>query len=346
MGFLRKLGKKIKKGVKKLFSSKLGSLIGSIGLSMIMGPVISRAFNGIKGVFTGTGATAGQAASQAAAQQATAEAAKQKLAQQGLKESITSSLTADAGTKLTTEQLLAGETSASLASKQVAGKALTEEGIKTAFTNSAAASRKAMEAAIQAGNPVDFTNVLTQGTASGTIPLNISNTVTGSLNNIDNYIKTGDMFTPEVSKSIKVNQDLIKAKEAVESAKTTKLFGDKKLGADIKENFTDFGKDVRDFVKDPVGKTKEFVGDDFIPDVARSVGTSYVMGAIQGEPEEQFYSKGVQQVGSFEPAQSSYMAEVRTQIPTLQATNFQQLNQSLLYGTLSPQYLIGQTQYS
>ena len=58
MGFLRKIGRKIKKGVKKLFSSKIGSFIGSIGLSMMMGPVISRAFNGIKGVFTGTGATA------------------------------------------------------------------------------------------------------------------------------------------------------------------------------------------------------------------------------------------------------------------------------------------------
>jgi len=346
MGFLRKVGRKIKKRVKKLFSSKLGSLIGSIGLSMIMGPVISRAFNGIKGVFTGTGATAGQAASQAATQQATAEAAKQQLAQQGLKESITSSLTADAGTKLTTEQILAGETSASLASQQVAGKALTEEGIKTAFNNSIATSRNALQSAIEAGNPVDFTKVLTEGTASGTIPLNISDTVTGSLNNIDNYIKTGDMFTPEVSKSIKVNQELVKAKEAVESAKTTKLFGDKKLGTDIKENFTDFRKDVGDFVKDPVGKTKEYVGDDFIPDVTKSVATSYAMGVIQGEPEEQFYSKGVQQVGSSEPAQSSYMAEVRTQMPNLQATNFQQLNQSLLYGTLSPQYLMGQAQYS
>ena len=346
MGFLRKIGRKIKKGVKKLFSSKIGAFLGSIALSMIMGPVISRAFNGIKGALTGTGATAGQAASQAAAQQATAEAAKQQLAQQGLKESITSSLTADAGTKLTTEQLLAGETSASLASKQVAGKALTEEGIKTAFTNSAAASRKAMEAAIQAGNPVDFTNVLTQGTASGTIPLNISNTVTGSLNNIDNYLKTGEMFTPELSQSIKVNRDLVEAKKAVESAKNTKLFGDKKLGADIKENFTDFKTGVKDFKKDPIGKTKEFVGEDFIPDVARSVGQQYVMGAIQGEPEQPFYSKGVQQVGSMEGPQAAYMAEIQTQMPNLQATNFQQLNQSLLYGTLSPQYLMGQAQYS
>ena len=317
MGFLRKVGRKIKKGVKKLFSSKIGAFIGSIALSMIMGPVISRAFNGIKGALTGTGATAGQAAAQATTQAAT-EAAKQ----------ATTSLATDAGTKLTTEQLVSGETLQSVASKEVAGKALTEEGLKTAFTNSTAASRKAMQSAIQAGNPVDFTNVLTQGTASGTIPLNISDTVTGSLNNINNYIETGEMFTPEVSKSIEVNKQMMEA---------PKLFGDKKLGADIKENFTG----VKEFATDPFGKTKEYVGEDFIPDVISSAGKQYVMGALQGEPEQPFYSKGVQDVGSFEPAQSSYMATVQSQIPSLPANiNFQDMsNRYLSFGTLSPQFI-------
>jgi len=68
MGFLRKVGRKIKKGVKKLFSSKFGALIGSIGLSMMLGPVISRAFNGIKGFFTkgAVDTTAGQITTTAA----------------------------------------------------------------------------------------------------------------------------------------------------------------------------------------------------------------------------------------------------------------------------------------
>jgi len=352
MGFLRKVGRKIKKGVKKLFSSKIGAFIGSVALSMIMGPVISRAFNGIKGALTGTGATAGQAVStaqagvtSAEAGVAAAEAAKQKVVEEGLKETITSSLTADAGTKLTTEQLIAGETSASLASKQVAGKALTEEGLKTAFTNSTAASRKAMQSAIQAKNPIDFTNVLTQGTTSGTIPLNISDTVTGSLNNINNFIETGEMFTPEVTANVNLasaKRQLTEAQATLKTAETTPLFGDKKLGADIKENFTG----VKEFAKDPFGKTKEYVGEEFIPDVISSAGKQYVMGALQGEPEQPFYSKGVQDVGSMEGPQAAYMAEIQTQMPNLQATNFQQLNQSLLYGTLSPQYLIGQAQYS
>jgi len=348
MGFLRKVGRKIKKGVKKLFSSKIGAFIGSIALSMIMGPVISRAFNGIKGALTGTGATAGQAVStaqagvtSAEAGVAAAEAAKQKVVEEGLKETITSSLTADAGTKLTTEQLIAGETSASLASKQVAGKALTEEGIKTAFTSSTtastAASKKAMEAAIQSGNAVDFTNVLTQGTASGTIPLNISDTVTGSLNNLNNFIETGEMFTPEVTANVNLasaKRQLTEAQTTLKTAETTPLFGDKKLGADIKENFTG----VKEFAKDPFGKTKEYVGEDFIPDVARSVGQQYVMGALQGEPVDEGGYGRIPSVGSFEP---SYMREVQSQIPNLPANiNFQDMsNRYLSFGTLSPQFI-------
>ena len=347
MGFLRKVGRKIKKGVKKLFSSKIGAFLGSIALSMIMGPVISRAFNGIKGALTGTGATAGQAVStaqagvtSAEAGVAAAEAAKQKVVEEGLKETITSSLTADAGTKLTTEQLIAGETSASLASKQVAGKALTEEGIKTAFTNSTAASRKAMEAAIQAKNPVDFTNVLTQGTTSGTIPLNISDTVTGSLNNLNNFIETGEMFTPEVTANVNLasaKRQLTEAQATLKTAETTPLFGDKKLGADIKENFTG----VKEFAKDPFGKTKEHVGEDFIPDVARSLGQQYVMGALQGEPVDEGGYGRMPSVGSFEPAQSSYMATVQSQIPSLPSNiNFQDMsNRYLSFGTLSPQFI-------
>jgi len=347
MGFLRKVGRKIKKGVKKLFSSKIGAFLGSIALSMIMGPVISRAFNGIKGALTGTGATAGQAVSTAQAGVTSAEAG---VAAAEAAKQATVSLATDAGAKLTTDQILAGETLQSVASKEVAGKALTKEGIKTAFTNSTAASRKAMQSAIQAGNTVDFTNVLTQGTASGTIPLNISDTVTGSLNNINNYIETGDMFTEKVRGIEAFTQDAIaninltsakkqltEAQATLKTAETTPLFGDKKLRADIKENFTG----VKEFAKDPFGKTKEYVGEDFIPDVARSLGQQYVMGALQGEPVDEGGYGRIPSVGSFEPAQSSYMATVQSQIPNLPANiNFQDMsNRYLSFGTLSPQFI-------
>ena len=46
-----------------------------------------------------------------------------------------------------------------------------------------------------------------------------------------------------------------------------------------------------------------------------------------------------------EQAQNAYVQAVQAQVPSMQGMNFQQMNQSLLYGTLSPQYLMSQQQY-
>jgi hypothetical protein len=274
MGFLRKVGRKIKKGVKKLFSSKIGAFVGSIALSMIMGPVISRAFNGIKGVFTG------------AAQKGT-----ETLVQEGVQKVVEEG-----------------------ASKVV------EEGVK---------------------------DVATKGV--------IDNTVTGAMEKVvaDNTLSNDLLLQAQEGLKGSVAEGMKVAKEG------SKLIGDmsKKelaqlasedltIGQTYRKSIREVGLGVKEFASDPLGKTKSYLGEDFVPDAVQSIGKEYVMGALQGEPEQPFYSKGVQDVGSFEPAQASYMAEVQTQMPNLQATNFQQLNQSLLYGTLSPQYLMGQAQYS
>jgi hypothetical protein len=253
MGFLRKIGRKIKKGVKKLFSSKIGSFIGSIALGMIMGPVVSRAFNGIKGVFTG------------AAQKGT-----ETLVQEGVQKVV-------------------------------------EEGAKETIKDT-------------------------------TVNI-VSDSVTGSLEKLSD---TSDLFVDFGSKGsvgLKGEATTAALKEKIVSTAAT----GPTVGQQIRQNFVNLGTGVKDFASDPFGKTKEYVGGDFIPDVARSVGQQYVMGAIQGEPEEQTAGFGrMPQVGSMEASQNAYVAEVRNQIPNLQATNFNQLNQSLLYGTLSPQYLMGQ----
>ena len=274
MGFLRKVGRKIKKGVKKLFSSKIGAFIGSIALSMMMGPIISKAFNGIKGVFTG--------ATQAGTQAATTAA--------------TTGTTAGAGATATSEAV----------------KSVAVEGAK---------------------------DVATKGV--------IDSTVTGAMEKVvaDNTL-TNDLLL-QAQEGLK-GQATEAAKFTVSDITVAKPSPLPKptLGQEIGQNFADFGTGVKEFASDPLGKTKSYLGEDFVPDAVQSIGKEYVMGALQGEPEQPFYSKGVQNVGSFEPAQSAYMAEVQTQMPNLQATNFQQLNQSLLYGTLSPQYLMGQAQYS
>lgn len=231
MGFLRKIGKKIKKKVKKLFSSKLGSLIGSIGISMIMGPIISKAFNGIKGVFTGA----------------------------------------------------------------------------------------------------------TQAGTAGTVNV-ASNTVTGAM---EKLADTSDLFVDFGSKgsvALKGEASVAALKEKIVSTVAT----GPTVGQQIKQNFVNLGTGVKEFASDPFGKTKEYIGEEFVPDAVKSIALTGIQSAFTPEYEEPFQSKGVQNVGSFEPAQSSYMREVQSQIPNLQATDFNQLSNNLFYGTLSPQYLAAQ----
>jgi hypothetical protein len=130
------------------------------------------------------------------------------------------------------------------------------------------------------------------------------------------------------------------AKAGIEIAKTTSgtLTDIPFSQLDLGQKIAKVGVETKDFLLPDVSSVGEFAAD-----VTRSVGQQYVMGALEGEPEEQTAGFGVMpQVGSFEAPQASYVAEVRNQIPNFQATNFNQLNQSLFYGTLSPQYLMGQ----
>ena len=130
------------------------------------------------------------------------------------------------------------------------------------------------------------------------------------------------------------------AKAGIEIAKTTSgtLTDIPFSQLDLGQKIAKVGVETKDFLLPDVSSVGEFAAD-----VTKSVGQQYVMGALQGEPEEQTAGFGVMpQVGSFEAPQASYVQEVRNQIPNFQATNFNQLNQSLFYGTLSPQYLMGQ----
>ena len=82
---------------------------------------------------------------------------------------------------------------------------------------------------------------------------------------------------------------------------------------------------------------------EFIPNVAEGLTTSLAISAVQGEPEEPFISGGIASQPQMEASQNAYLAEIQNQMPQYQGTNFQNLNQSLFYGTLSPDYLLAQT---
>ncbi len=118
------------------------------------------------------------------------------------------------------------------------------------------------------------------------------------------------------------------------------------LGTNLKEGAIDIGTGIKNFAVDPIGKTGEYLGGkNFIPDVAQGVLGSVATSAIIGDPEEQFVSRGIMPQPAQEQAQNAYVQAVQAQVPSMQGMNFQQMNQSLLYGTLSPQYLMSQQQY-
>ena len=235
MGFLRKVGRKIKKKVNKLFGSKFGSIIGGIGLSLLLGPLVSRTFNGIKGFFT-KGATD---AANVAVVDSTVSGAVEKLVN-------TPDLVVDFGEKI------------------------FEGGVGL------------------------------KGDAS----------------------LGGD----------------IASKVASAAAKGPTL------GQEVRQNIVNLGEGIKEFTQNPMQKTNEFLGDNFIADTARSTGASLALSAIQGEPEEQFISSGVAPQPDMVASQNAYLAEVQNQIPDYQGITFQNLNNSMLVGTLSPQFLIGQAQ--
>ena len=221
MGFLRKVGRKIKKGVKKLFSSSLGSIVGGIALSMMFGPMVERIFQG--------GATA-----------------------------VPGKVGEEVGKKVAEE----------------AGKKAVEEGAKQVATEAAKSE-------------------IVDSTVTGAIEKNFA----------------------------------------------------QQLGANLKEGAMDIGKGIKEFAVDPIGKTGEYISGDFIPDVAQGVLGSVATQAIIGDPEEPFISGGIMPQPAQEQAQNAYVQAVQSQVPSMQGMNFQQMNQSLLYGTLSPQYLMSQQQY-
>ena len=68
---------------------------------------------------------------------------------------------------------------------------------------------------------------------------------------------------------------------------------------------------------------------EFIPNVAEGLTTSLALSAVQGEPEEPFFSGGIAPQPAMEASQNAYLAEVQNQMPQYQGTNFQNLNQSL-----------------
>lgn len=236
MGWLRKLGKKIKKGVKKLFGGKFGKILGGIGLAMMF-------FGGANALF---------------------------------------------------------------------GKQKWFQGLKTNLNKMNPFAKGDVTSAVEnVTKTLDTTGTTTIGTG-GTETLK-SEALAGAAESAKAGIKIGK----EASRTL-----------------TDIPFSELDLGQKIAKA----GIETKEFlVPDMPSTVGEFAGD-----VTRQLGQQYVMGAFEDEPVDEGGYGRIPSVGSFEPAQDAILRQVQSQIPNIQIQSFQQLNNSLFYGTLSPQFLAEQ----
>lgn len=275
MGFLRKVGRKIKRGAKKLLGGKFGKILGGIGLTMMF-------FGGANALF-----------------------GNQKWFQ-GLKTNLN---------KVNP-----------FAKGDVTG---------------------AVESATQAIDPTSVVESTTKALDPTTAVESVAKVVdpTKAVSSTPSLELTTEPLTLTSNKEMLAEG----AKEAVSLSKQAQLdatnYSSEYLTdtafdelATIGQKVKKVGVETKDFLMPDTSSFKEFAGD-----VSKSVVGAVAVNAVMGEDDEQTAGFGrMPSVGSMEAPQSSYLAEVKAQVPNLQATNFNQLNQSLFYGTLSPQYLMGQ----
>lgn len=221
------------------------------------------------------------------------------------------------------------------------GQAATTTAETAATTAGEAAATTASDAVATAASNTEAAanaiNTIENAANSGEL-VNASTSITDVVSNTDKTLFSSDPNTITGLKG-KVDTSSIVAEKAYPST----LGGKFSKGVDtIAQGF----RDLPTTLAEAPGKTYEYLtGPDFLPDVAKGAATSFVTSEIMGEPETPFYGGGVQPQPTMEGPKSAYVAEVQNQIPQMQGMDFNQINQSLFYGTLSPQWLMSQSQY-
>ena len=310
MGFLRKVGRRIKKRMKKLFGSKLGRVLGTVGLYFALGAAAKGLTGWLSSKF---GAAAGGAATDATTT-AVVEGAGTEIAKEAATDAVGKELTLD----LSTEAL----TQANTTQPNVLNTTKISDSINTAGTN--------MEAANNAIAAVDASGA---STATNTISEAVEILADESV--LDDTIGN-------VSKSLQESAT-IDPKAATIDLRTVDPVGMPDSESLLNPSFMNR---TQRFFSEAGDATKEyFVGEDstFVPDTIAQLGTSAISSAFQ--EEEEIGGRGIvapKEMG--EAAQAAHVQDISAQLPQYAGVNPNELNQNLFYGTLSPQHLAQQAQ--
>lgn len=177
MKFLRRLGRKVKKGIKKLMGSKLGRIVGMIGLSMAMGAVAKNLI-GKFGAKAAGEATATAAAEAAATTEAATVARGVETAAKATEALQTAGSAAEVGSTVTSA------TSTSAGAGQIATTGETAGGIDQVIEDIANSSSPS-EAAGTAINHIEAQTMSSNGMINPDA-VNVSSSITESVDAVNN----------------------------------------------------------------------------------------------------------------------------------------------------------------
>ena len=370
MGFLRKVGRKIKKGVKKLFSSKLGSIVGMVGLYFVMGGVAKQLSKWGNSIFGGkTAAVAeGTAATEAAVSSAelsniakgtdTLSSSVKALTEGTTAKGSTVSIDTMLGQAATNSDkaniFMSAQESAILSgtSQPTLNTTLTGA-VETASSSSSLFAQTGAEVSKNLAQPMLDTAQLASdvqqasGAVTPTEAIDFAEIYEGS--NV--VAKDASQFSKAVTDT-KLQTRTVVPKEGVSLDKFTSdpaRYGT--LGPDAT-----MGERLNRFAQNPVGITRGKIqnvaadtaayvtGPEFIPETVKGLGAGYVANVLAPDIEEPFRSAGVSSQPFQEQAQAAHMQTVAPQLAAAGLGNvrsFSDLANQTLYGTGTPNYMQG-----
>jgi len=314
--YLRKLGKKIKKGVKKLFSTKLGRIVGGIGLSMAMGWAAGKLFQGAKALFSTAPPVGGEVAGEVAAQ-AAGEATAQ----------VAGEVTTEAARKTLGESVKALE--GTIAESKNLDKVLSN--IQNAGSNT-----EAMQI---------FSEDIAVKNISGEFPNIYTNNVTDAVTQVTD-VYTGKK--PLISETIQPDLTITVDRPDTFSSLAKKPYQGELTDVAYKDLLEagQFGEAAK-----KVGvETVQFVKEDLIPDDPGALAGEYGRRELMAAAEDYLYPEEevmgppvVAQRRPAEQAQAAYVQDMSSQWMaannTTRVPSFADITNSFSFGNSTPQYL-------
>ena len=337
MGFLRKVGRKVKKKLNKVFGQKVGGILGMVGLYFAMGAVARGLSGWAKSTF-GAGKSTADAANVA------------QKASEVSKTAVDAKSAADT-TAIATEAAKKG-VDATVTSNGASVETLIAESTTNAerFNNWVGGHE----------------SLLNQGKLPVEVNPSLTDTVVNSISNEEVYKQTtGEVFKYLEQPALDVNKiaESVKTAEQAATASQTEMA---RQGIDFTKEFISPKSSVegtklaqesatgfQKFAADPVGSTVDYVGTkakeagdyikgDFVPNLAQGALTGVVNRSLMEDEEVMGLGRGAQGQPMMTAAQGNHLAAVQAQPGYANLTNirsFTDLANQTLYGTGSPSYL-------